>query len=80
MTFSPPGTGSTSTGSPGRDDAHAVWDGHPDEDYRRDMSHWRGHGRWPEEQWAAIDASTVASLRRSAGLLGRDVPAGPMLE
>lgn len=70
----------TAAGSPGREDVHAVWDGHPDEDYRRDMSHWRGHGRWPDERWSAIGATTVASLRRSAALLGREVPTGPLLE
>lgn len=59
---------------------HAVWDGHPNEDYRRDMSHWRGHGRWPDESWTAIGASTVDALRRSAAMLGRDVPTGPLLE
>jgi hypothetical protein len=58
----------------------AVWDGHPDEDYRRDMSHWRGHGRWPDEKWAAIGAATLRSIRRAATTLGRDVPTGPLLE
>jgi hypothetical protein len=70
----------TSTASPGRDDVIAVWEGHPDEDYRRDMSHWRGHGRWAEEKWAAIGRATVGSIHRAARMLGRPAPAGPLLE
>ncbi len=70
----------TASSPPGRDDVIAVWDGHPDEDYRRDMSHWRGQGRWAEEKWAAIGADTVKSIRRAARTVGRDVPAGPVLE
>ena len=44
------------------------------------MSHWRGHGRWTDDKWAAIGAATVASIRRAARALGRDVPTGPLLE
>ena len=57
-----------------------MWDRHPDEDYRRDMSHWRSHGRWAEEKWAAIGAGAVASIQRAAILAGRDVPTGALLE
>ena len=58
----------------------AVWDRHPDEDYRRDMSHWRGRGRWAEERWATIGADTVATIQRAATLVGREVPTGAFLE
>lgn len=58
----------------------AVWDEHPDEDYRRDMSHWRSHGRWAQEKWAAIGAETVATIRRAATIAGRDIPTGALLE
>ena len=70
----------TPSAPPGRDDVVAVWDGHPDEEYRRDMSHWRGHGRWAEETWASIGAATANSLRRAARTLSREVPTGPLLE
>jgi hypothetical protein len=70
----------SSSTPPGRDDVIAVWDGHPDEDYRRDMSHWRGHGRWAEEKWASIGAGTAESIRWAARTLGRKVPRGPLLE
>ena len=70
----------TAAQPPGRDDVVAVWEGHPDEDYRRDMSHWRGQGRWAEDKWAAIGAATVRALLRTAQTLGRDVPTGPLLE
>lgn len=70
----------TLTGSPGQEDMIAVWDEHPDEDYRRDMSHWRGHGRWTDDKWASIGAGTLRSIYRAATALGRDVPTGPLLE
>jgi hypothetical protein len=70
----------TSSGPPKPDDVVAVWEGHPDEAYRRDMSHWRGHGRWAEETWASIGAATVASFRRAARTLGRELPTGAVLE
>jgi Methyltransferase domain len=70
----------TSSGPPVFDEVIAVWDGHPDEAYRRDMSHWRGHGRWPDDKWLAIGAATLHSIQRAARTLGRDVPKGPLLE
>lgn len=39
----------------------AVWEHHDDEDYRRDQSHWRGVGRWDEQNWENIG---VATMRR----------------
>lgn len=69
-----------STESPGGHDVVAVWDEHPDEDYRRDMSHWRSHGRWAEETWAAIGAGTMEFIERAVTLTGRDLPTGALLE
>jgi methyltransferase family protein len=66
--------------APGYGELTGVWDAHPNEDYRRDMSHWRGHGRWPAAAWTAIGASTREQVRSAAALLGRDVPRGPVLE
>jgi cyclopropane fatty-acyl-phospholipid synthase-like methyltransferase len=74
------GHGPTSSQLPGHDDVIAVWDEHPDEDYRRDMSHWRGHGRWADETWTAIGAATVTAIHRAAKALGREIPTGPLLE
>lgn len=36
----------------------AVWEGHENEEYRRDQSHWRGADRWGQEQWESIGEST----------------------
>lgn len=51
-------------------EAAAVWDEHEDEEYRRDQSHWRGVGRWSDEQWQLIGDETwrrVARLYQAAG-------------
>jgi SAM-dependent methyltransferase len=48
-----------------------VWDEHPDEGYRRDLSHWQGHGRWDEAAWAdLVDTAgrRVRELYRTAGM------------
>jgi SAM-dependent methyltransferase len=65
---------------PGHEEMTAVWESHPNEAYRRDMSHWRGHGRWPDDAWAAMGAATRAQVLAAAAMLGRDVPRGPLLE
>lgn len=65
---------------PGHEDLTAVWESHPNEPYRRDMSHWRGHGRWADEAWAAIGISTRDQVLGTARMLGRKAPRGPMLE
>jgi Methyltransferase domain len=39
-----------------------VWERHPDEMYRRDISHWRGEGRWTEERWLALGNATKRRL------------------
>lgn len=42
-----------------------VWNDHSNESYRRDQSHWRGHGRWEnDERWRAIGEATVSYLDR----------------
>lgn len=40
----------------------AVWEDHEDEDYRRDQSHWRGVGRWNDEQWSNIGRATLTRV------------------
>jgi hypothetical protein len=65
---------------PTHDDVVAVWEAHPDEEYRRDMSHWRGHGRWPDEKWTQIGAATRSCMERAATMLGRPAPSGVLLE
>ncbi len=41
----------------------SVWDEHPDEAYRRDQSHWRGHGRWADDSlWLQIGKVTINRL------------------
>jgi hypothetical protein len=66
--------------TPTHGDVVHVWEGHPDEDYRRDMSHWRGHGRWPDEKWQRIGEQTRACVGRMAAMLGRPIPRGSLLE
>jgi hypothetical protein len=80
MSFTITDPSPTTSRLPGHDDVVAVWEEHPDEDYRRDMSHWRGHGRWADEKWMAIGTATVAAIRRAARAVGRDIPTGPLLE
>ena len=65
---------------PTHDDLVYVWEENPDEEYRRDMSHWRGHGRWPDEKWTQIGASTRACVERAAAMLGSPIPTGVLLE
>jgi SAM-dependent methyltransferase len=58
-----------------------VWERHPDEAYRRDISHWRGEGRWTQERWLALGKVTNRRLndlfravrRRMADAAGRVV-------
>lgn len=48
-----------------------VWEGHEDEEYRRDQSHWRGHGRWKDTaRWAGIGQATVKELELAASYVG----------
>ena len=73
-------TDTATTHVPTHRDLTGVWESHPDEDYRRDMSHWRGHGRSPDDAGAAIGVATRAAVRGAAAMLGREVPRGPLLE
>lgn len=41
----------------------AVWEGHDDEEYRRDQSHWRGHGRWDDETWNDLGVAMLGRIR-----------------
>lgn len=41
-----------------------VWEHYEDEAWRRDQSHWRGVGRWQDDdRWQAIGKATLARLR-----------------
>lgn len=47
-----------------------VWDDNADEEYRRDISHWRGAGRWNESAWAGLISTAgrrIVDLYRTAG-------------
>lgn len=49
----------------------SVWNDHPDQEYRRDLAHWRGHGRWDEVAWSGLVETTARRVRdlcRSGGL------------
>ena len=39
-----------------------VWEGHDDEAYRQDQSHWRGVGRWDEGAWTDLGRATTQRL------------------
>ena len=65
---------------PSYEDVAFVWNDNPNDQYRRDQSHWRDQGRWDPDTWAAIGRSSLASIRSAASMLGRPVPAGPLLE
>lgn len=49
-----------------------VWDKHEDENWRMDQSHWRGKGRWVDDnRWQAIGKRSVASLRALWKMVGK---------
>ncbi|QLC26653.1 class I SAM-dependent methyltransferase [Parasphingopyxis algicola] len=40
-----------------------VWENYTDEEYRRDQSHWRGYGRWKDdEKWQRIGQTSLEKL------------------
>ena len=42
----------------------SVWDGHQDQDYRKDISHWRGFGRWKDtEVWKKMGEKNLFEIR-----------------
>ena len=47
--------------TPGFSDVVHVWERHDDEDYRRDLSHWRGQGRWHEARWLRLGSTLVGA-------------------
>ncbi|WP_420450888.1 methyltransferase domain-containing protein [Ilumatobacter sp.] len=54
--------------------ARQVWEGAADETYRREQSHWRGIGRWEDDdRWRAIGRSTVASFDLTHRYLGSPI-------
>lgn len=51
----------------------SVWDAHPNEASRRDNSHWRGIGRWSDDEaWRSIGASSLTAVARTLRFLERD--------
>jgi len=49
-----------------------VWDRHPDEIYRQDQSHYRGVGRWADDEaWLNIGNAARRRVSELWGLLGR---------
>lgn len=49
-----------------------VWEKHPNELYRQDQSHYRGVGRWAnDEDWLNIGRSTLRKIQELWGFLGR---------
>lgn len=54
----------------------AVWADHEDEQYRRDMSHWRGAGRWQDEaRWLRLGERVRGSVETAYRLAGaQDMP------
>lgn len=60
-----------------------VWELHPDEEYRRDQSHWLGHGRWTPQAWSALGEavrSRTLDLLRTTGWQVTDDPHLRILE
>jgi SAM-dependent methyltransferase len=49
----------------------AVWENNADEQYRRDQSHWRGHGRWDDERWTNLGDAISARLVDLSRIHGR---------
>lgn len=61
----------------------AVWDRLKDEDRRAELSHWRGAGKWQDdEKWLNVGVRSRRRLERLAGMLGRELWSKPrtMLE
>lgn len=52
-------------------EAKLVWESYHDEEYRRDQSHWRGHGRWADDKaWQSIGLSTKKLIETLLSLNG----------
>ncbi|MGP1352473.1 MAG: class I SAM-dependent methyltransferase [Parasphingopyxis sp.] len=50
-----------------------VWDRNDDEEWRKDQSHYRGEGRWADdERWQKIGQLTASQLRMAAKMAGRE--------
>jgi hypothetical protein len=53
--------------------ASRVWDAHEEEEYRRDISHWRGHGRWVDlDRWESMGKSNLDDVLKAARYAGYD--------
>ena len=50
----------------------AVWQNHKDETRRRDLSHWRGYGRWKDDDaWKAIGCRTLRKINNVLVFIGK---------
>jgi cyclopropane fatty-acyl-phospholipid synthase-like methyltransferase len=62
-------------------DAGAYWSSSADRRWVRDMSHWRGQGRWADDgAWTGIGRAHVAMVDAFFGQVGRTRPIRRMLE
>ncbi len=60
------------------DIVRGVWQNHSDEAYRRDQSHWRGEGRWADDEaWQNIGRTSLDRLRAFYRYLDRPFPESP---
>lgn len=54
-------------------EATNVWENYDDEEYRRDQSHWRGYGRWKDDDaWQAIGKETKSNIETLFSHIGRN--------
>lgn len=55
-------------------EAKSVWEGYDNEEYRRDQSHWRGCGRWKDDnKWQAIGNSTKQNIELIFSYIGKEL-------
>jgi len=53
-------------------EAKNVWEDYENEEYRRDQSHWRGCGRWRDDNaWQAIGNSTKRNIELLFSYIGK---------
>ncbi|MEM6393900.1 MAG: class I SAM-dependent methyltransferase [Planctomycetota bacterium] len=61
-------------------DAGEFWSESEGDEAVADMSHWRGKGRWDDEQWYGVGRRHVAMLEQLAGACGQELGGGALLE
>jgi hypothetical protein len=61
--------------------AKEYWSGSETEEIKRDLSHWKGSGRWADEQsWHEIGEAHFALYQSLLRLAGREAPVRSMIE